>query len=47
MSYKRERRKDGMAHFLPEELRRTAEWETAARQFLNELDRLDSKRRKN
>jgi hypothetical protein len=36
---KRERRKDGMAHFLPEELRRTTEWETAARQFMNELDR--------
>jgi hypothetical protein len=36
---KRERRKDGMAHFLPDELRRTPEWETAARQFLNELDR--------
>jgi hypothetical protein len=36
---KRERRKDGMAHFLPDELRRTPEWETQARQFLNELDR--------
>ncbi len=36
---RRERRKDGMAHFLPEELRRTREWETQAREFLNELDR--------
>ena len=36
---KRERRKDGMAHFLPEELRRTPEWEAQARAFLDELDR--------
>jgi hypothetical protein len=36
---KRERRKDGMAHFLPEELRRKPEWAAQAREFLNELDR--------
>lgn len=36
---KRARRKDGMAHFLPEELRRTPEWEAQARAFLDELDR--------
>jgi hypothetical protein len=36
---KRERRKDGMGHFLPEEVRRTPEWETQAREFLKELDR--------
>lgn len=35
---KRPRRKDGMAHFLPEELRRTPEWERQARAFLDELD---------
>lgn len=36
---KRERRKDGMTHFLPEEARKTPEWEAQAREFLNELER--------
>jgi hypothetical protein len=36
---KREPRKDNMAHFLPEELRRTPAWEAQAWEFLNELDR--------
>ncbi len=36
---KRERRKDGMSHFLPEDLRRTPAWEAKAWDFLNELDR--------
>ena len=34
----RGRREDGMMRFLPEELRRTPEWEAQARQFLDELD---------
>ena len=33
------RRADGMARFLPDEIRRTPEWETKAREFLNELER--------
>ena len=36
---KRDRRKDGMTHFLPEDLRQTPAWEAKAWDFLNELDR--------
>ncbi|MBI4904084.1 MAG: hypothetical protein HY820_10645 [Acidobacteria bacterium] len=36
---RRERRKDGMAHFLPEELRRTPAWEAGVREFLRDLDK--------
>lgn len=35
---KEPRRKDGRAHWLPEELRRTAEWEDSMRRYLFDLD---------
>ncbi|MEZ5400717.1 MAG: hypothetical protein R2729_13680 [Bryobacteraceae bacterium] len=36
---KRPPRKDRMAHFLPEEIRRTPEWEAKARTFLEDIER--------
>jgi hypothetical protein len=35
---KQPRRKDGRAHWLPEEMRRTAEWEDSMRRYLFELE---------
>lgn len=36
---KRPPRPDGMVHFLPEELRRTPEWEARAREHMQDLDK--------